>query len=372
LGLKRAGPPPPPHMPSQESRPFAVDLFAGAGGLSLGFAQAGFRIALAVERDPNAGRTYQANHPDTVVFDGDAVYLDGGLVRHVVGGLRLDALIAGPPCQGYSAAGRRRPEDPRNLLFQQVLRLASELRPRFVVVENVPGILSVQGVNFLLPLVTHLRSQGYEVAWGILRACDFGIPQRRDRLFLVAHLDGRPPQRPEPTHCTAHQWPCDCSLPATPTVIDVLQDLPVLGAGENAEHLLPNASTMPHSPWVIAKIAAIRPGQGPRSYRRLRLDMASTLVAGHRALPVHPLLHRMISVREAARLQGFPDYYIFRGSRSSQPLQVANAVPPPMARAVATSLLRPLDSGIHPDSAERPPMPTLQGPRRWVDGVGGG
>jgi site-specific DNA-cytosine methylase len=135
-------------------------------------------------------------------------------------------------------------------------------------------------------------------------------------------------------------------LPATPTVIDVLQDLPVLRAGENAEHLLPNASTMQHSPGVIAKIAEIRPGQGPRSYRRLHPDVASTLVAGHRALPVHPFLDRMISVREAARLQGLPDQYIFGGSRSSQPLQVANAVPPPMARAVATSLLRPLDSGF--------------------------
>jgi DNA (cytosine-5)-methyltransferase 1 len=124
-------------------------------------------------------------------------------------------------------------------------------------------------------------------------------------------------------------------------VIDVLLDLPDLGAGEHAEHLLPNASTMRHSPWVIAKIAAIRPGQGPRSYRRLRTDVATTLVAGHRALPVHPFLHRTISVREAARLQGFPDQYIFGGSRSSQPLQVANAVPPPMARAVAASLLTP-------------------------------
>jgi DNA (cytosine-5)-methyltransferase 1 len=278
--LKRAGP---PHMPSQESQPVAVDLFAGAGGLSLGFTQAGFRVALAVERDPDAGHTYRVNHPDAVVVDWDAAYLDAGLVRHVVGGTLLEALIAGPPCQGYSAAGRRRPDDPRNLLFHEILRLARELRPRFVVVENVRGILNVQGVNFLWPLVTNLRSLEYEVAWSILRACDFGVPQRRERLFVVARLDGWPPQRPEPTHCAAHQWPCDCGLPATPTVIDVLQDLPVLGAGENAEHLLPNASTMQHSPWVIAKIAAIRPGQGPRSYRRLRPDVASiwSLVTAH-------------------------------------------------------------------------------------------
>jgi DNA (cytosine-5)-methyltransferase 1 len=333
-------------MSGQGSRPVAVDLFAGAGGLSLGFAQAGFRVALAVERDRDAGHTYRVNHPDTVVLDWDAAYLDAGLVRHVVGGTLLEALIAGPPCQGYSAAGLRRPDDPRNLLFREILRLAKELRPRFVVVESVRGILNVQGVNFLWALVTNLHSLAYNVAWYVLRACDFGVPQRRERLFVVAHLDGPPPQRPGPTHCAAHRWPCDCGLPATPTVIDVLQDLPVLRAGENAEHLLPNASTMQHSPGVIAKIAEIRPGQGPRSYRRLHPDVASTLVVGHRALPVHPFLDRMISVREAARLQGFPDQYIFGGSRSSQPLQVANAVPPPMARAVATNLLRPLASGF--------------------------
>jgi DNA (cytosine-5)-methyltransferase 1 len=134
-------------------------------------------------------------------------------------------------------------------------------------------------------------------------------------------------------------------------VIEALQDLPVLGPGEYAEHLLPNASTMRHSPWVIAKIATIPPGQGPQSYRRLRPDVASTLVAGHRALPVHPFLHRTISVREAARLQGFPDRYVFIGPRSNQPQQVANAVPPPMARAVAASLLPALHGGIHRDPA---------------------
>jgi DNA (cytosine-5)-methyltransferase 1 len=250
--------------------------------------------------------------------------------------------MAGPPCQGYSAAGRRRPDDLRNLLFREIVRLASELHPRFVVVENVRGIVNVQGVDFLGPLVNSLQSLGYHVTWYVLRACDFGIPQRRERLFVVARLDGTPARRPVPTHCTADRRSCDCDLPATPTVVEALQDLPALGAGESAEHLVPNASTMRHSPWVIAKIAAIQPGQGPRSYRRLRPDVATTLVAGHRALPVHPFLHRTISVREAARLQGFPDAYIFGGSRSSQPLQVANAVPPPMSRAVAATLLAPV------------------------------
>jgi hypothetical protein len=151
-GIEASRPASPPRMSGQGSRPVAVDLFAGAGGLSLGFAQAGFRVALAVEWDRDAGHTYRVSHPDTVVLDWDAAYLDAGLVRHVVDGTLLEALIAGPPCQGYSAAGLRRPDDPRNLLFREILRLARELRPRFVVVENVRGILNIRGVNFLWPL----------------------------------------------------------------------------------------------------------------------------------------------------------------------------------------------------------------------------
>jgi DNA (cytosine-5)-methyltransferase 1 len=320
-----------------ESCPSVVDLLAGAGGLSLGFRQAGFRLALAVELDRNAGRTYQVNQPHTPVFNCDVVDLDTRLVQDLVGGFGLDALIAGPPCQGYSVAGLRHPHDPRNALSAEILRMAVKLRPRFVVIENVRGIIGIRAAGLLRPLLADLDGLGYAVACYLLRACDFGIPQRRERVFIIGRLEGQPPLPLRPTHCAQRHW-CDCGLPPTPTVLDAIGDLPALGPGENAEHLLPNASTIRHSPRVVAKIASIPPGGGPLSYRRLRPDMAATLVAGHRALPVHPLLHRTISVREAARLQGFPDDYVFAGPRSSQPLQVANAVPPPVAKALATTL----------------------------------
>ena len=135
-------------------------------------------------------------------------------------------------------------------------------------------------------------------------------------------------------------------LPVTPTVLETLRSLPAFGPGEQAEwRTLPdgsellNASTMDHSDAVIAKIRRIKPGGGPISYRRLEGDLARTLVAGHRALPVHPTVDRTMSVREAARLQGFPDNYVFCGPRADQPLQVANAVPPPVARALGQHLL---------------------------------
>ena len=163
------------------------------------------------------------------------------------------------------------------------------------------------------------------------------------------------PAVPKPTHVPPDMTAVGPPLPKTATLYEHLQDLPSLGPGEGSERLLLsdgrvvlNSRAMKHSRRVVAKIKAIRPGGGPISYRRLDVDVARTLVAGHRALPVHPIEHRAITVREAARIQGFPDTYFFCGPRSSQPLQVANAVPPALARAVARELrgfarsLRPL------------------------------
>jgi DNA (cytosine-5)-methyltransferase 1 len=263
------------------------------------------------------------------------------------------AVIAGPPCQGYSAAGKREPCDAQNALFLEVTRLAHELKAGFVAIENVPGMRGVSGVRFTTAVIDELHSKGYAAAEYLLRACDFGVPQLRHRIVFLAQLvvRGEAPSQPEPTHCPS--WAGErcalqseqCGLPQTPTVLEALADLPLFGCGELAEYrevdgrTLTNASTMAHSDRVVTKISFIEPGAGPISYRRLHKDLARTIVAGHRALPVHPTLDRTISVREAARIQGFEDSYTFCGPRAAQPLQVANAVPPPMAAAIAKQLL---------------------------------
>lgn len=335
------------YLPARQSpqpgdpRPVAVDLFAGAGGLSLGFRQAGFRVALAVELDPDAAQTYHVNHQETPVYQADVARLTANHIWERAADLREPcALIAGPPCQGYSMAGLGYRDDPRNFLLWEAVRLAAELHPWWLVLENVSGIARVSRVNLLRSLVEAMEGAGYSVSVNLLEAHHFGVPQRRQRVFIIGQR-GRPPwpiPTPSPSHCGAQRQACECGLPPTPTVLEALHDLPALGPGEEAEDLLPNASTMRHSARVVAKIAQIPPGLGPLSYRRLRPDLACTIVAGHRALPLHPILNRSISVREAARLQGFPDDYVFVGPRSNQPLQVANAVPPPMSRAVAEAL----------------------------------
>jgi DNA (cytosine-5)-methyltransferase 1 len=337
---------------AKDSRATAIDLFGGAGGLGKGFRDAGFRIALAVEQDREAAQTYRANHPGTPVHEGDVAELTDAQVRELAGGLEnLAAVIAGPPCQGYSTGGHRDPDHHLNTLYQDVIRLSRALEARFVVIENVRGMDGVTGVDFVQQVLASLRNAEYEAEAHLLWACDFGVPQRRQRYFYLGQkegLSGAPP-KPCPTHCSAHTDLCTCDLEPTPTVLDVLASLPPLGPGMDAEYwveetakgtrIVLNGSTMHHGNSVVAKIANIEQGKGPFSYRRLTGDLARTLVAGHRALPVHPTLHRTISVREAARIQAFEDDYVFAGVRANQPLQVANAVPPPMAKAVARVLL---------------------------------
>jgi len=328
-------------------KPVAVDLFAGAGGMGCGFRQAGYGTAVAVELERNAAQTYRLNHPGVPVLEADATKIDAKKLRGFIPGLkRVDVVLAGPPCQGYSAAGSRKPDDPRNQMFRHVSRLADQLDATVVVLENVPGLRRVNGIGFLNNILGSLRRRKYSAAAYLLNASHFGVPQNRQRFFIFASRNHSGVAIPAPD--STHRVPGtkdSSSLPVTPTVVEVLKGLPNLGPGVEAEWRLlrdgtrlVNGSTIRHSDRVVSKISAIPAGGGPISYRRLELDLARTLVAGHRALPVHPHLNRTMSVREAARIQGFPDTYVFCGPKAEQPLQVANAVPPPVARAIGHHL----------------------------------
>jgi DNA (cytosine-5)-methyltransferase 1 len=336
--------------PGAAAAPVAVDLFAGAGGLGSGFRQEGYRVGLAVEAERHAAQTYRLNNPGVPVIEARITERTraASLQRYMPRAPAISVLLAGPPCQGYSAAGSRRPDDPQNQLFGHVARLARQLDVEHVVLENVPGVRRVNGHGFLDAILASLRDAGFAAEPHLLRAYDFGVPQRRVRYFFLARRGRRstPPSAPPATHRRHGQVSdVDMSLPETPALADLLNVLPVLGSGVDAERLITddgrellNMSTMRHSKRVIKRIARFKPGDEPISYRRLGPVEARTIVAGHRALPVHPFEHRTISVREAAVVQGFPLDYFFCGPRAEQPLQVANAVPPPLAAAVAQHL----------------------------------
>ena len=207
-----------------------VDLFGGAGAMGLGFERAGFRIAAVVEIERNAAQTYRLNHPGVPVLEASVEDVDADVLRSWIPGLGTPAsVIAGPPCQGYSVAGARTADDRRNLLFRHVSRIASELRARSVLIENVPGLRQVNGVSYTEQITGSLRNAGY-VTWerpAVLRASDFGVPQNRTRLFFVGVSPGVDlPTVPAPTHTPQGDPASDTALPQTETLLERFQGLP--------------------------------------------------------------------------------------------------------------------------------------------------
>ena len=327
--------------------PVAVDIFAGAGGLGSGFRRAGFRIGLAVENDRNAAQTYRFNNPGTPVFEIDADKIIASWLLRTVG-KRPEVVCAGPPCQSFSAAGARDDNDPRHHLFRHVLNLAHDVDPDIVVIENVPGVaLRLRRKRNYRDIIADELGRRFEPEVLLLEATDYGVPQLRRRYIFIGRRRGSAAigQPPKTHSINKHR-----GLRRTPTVLEALDGLPRRRHGCKKDwyrrkdgFVLHNLTTMTHSKRVIAKMRGITGGEGPISYRRIPRVNANTLIAGHRALPVHPTLHRTISAREAACVQSFPENYVFLGPPANQPLQVANAVPPPLAEAIARSIRAHLD-----------------------------
>ena len=305
-----------------------VSLFSGSGGLDLGFRQAGFDLIWAVDNWPDAVATYQRNLGRHVV-QADLRTVD---VDHVPGS---DVIIGGFPCQGFSVAntGRSR-DDKRNDLYLEFVRFLVALKPRFFVAENVKGILSLAGGKVISMILSDFASAGYRVVLSVLRASDYGVPQNRERVFILGmrkcldhDLSLFPPPR---THLKANVASAN-GVPPWISVGEALSALP----DPDSDHAVPN-----HSDYSRYKLRF----NGYLGHRRVCPDRpAPTLTARgdiHGGVVVihHPNNERRITPREAAIIQGFPDDFVFEGSRTSCYRQIANAVPPPMAAAVASSI----------------------------------
>lgn len=307
-----------------------VDLFAGGGGFSRGFVQAGFEVAHAVELQKPHAAAYQQNFPGTRVFQED--------IRQVQGfGVKPDVLLGGPPCEAFTGANaRRRPDakarlysDARGQLVLEFVRIAEMLKPRVFVMENVVGV--AEG-----PLRDCLRDEfrraGYPtVFFNVLRAEEHGLASRRERMF-VSNI----PIEPKPAKRSL-------------TVGEALFGLPPPGPSP------PNHEPVPLSPEKQRKVARLRPGQslvrfasasgrGLVNWMRLYPDQVAPPVMG-RSRFVHPGGGRVLTVREQARLMGFPDEHVFAGGRDAQFEQVGEAVPPPLARAIAGEVRGYLEAG---------------------------
>lgn len=365
-----------------------IDLFAGCGGLSLGFEMAGFNVSVAIEKDEWASETYKKNHPKTKVITEDITQILDLSTILPDKSTKIHGIIGGPPCQGFSLSGNRDKNDPRNSLFMEFVRFVKYFRPTFFVMENVTGILSMKtknGTNVKDLIKNEFSKAGYNVEIYTLNAAEFGVPQSRIRVFFIGLKNtiiyDREKMEPKGFLFGDNQR----------TIIDAIMDLPQISAGEGAEEMpyttrpftkyqewaRSNSSTihnhvaMRHTARLVERFGQIKHGQSvanvTKEYQQRKRGEADkisgkvysqnnmrpypdkpspTIPASFQSNFVHPYLNRNYTAREGARLQSFPDTYIFYGKRTtmsweknlSQYQQIGNAVPPLLAKAIAKSI----------------------------------
>lgn len=374
-------------------RPIGIDLFSGVGGLSLGFEQAGFNVVAAVEIDPVHAAVHAFNFPSCAVIPRSIVQVTGDDIRQAakIGKRRVDVVFGGPPCQGFSLMGQRMLDDPRNSLVLEFVRIVKELEPDFFVFENVKGLTLGKHSAFLDELLAAFTAIGYFVRlpWQVLNAKEYGVPQDRERLILLGHRKGTPlPAYPSK----------DKAVTGAPTCRDALADLPNADTfdelwntdevltkkwgtpSDYAKHLrclepeswafgyrrawnselLTSSIRTEHTEISKRRFVETLPGQTEPISRFFKLPadgVSNTLRAGTDSArgaftsprPIHYRFPRCITVREMARLHGFPDWFRFHETKWHGARQIGNAVPPPLARAIASSIVKAL--GI---AAKRP------------------
>jgi DNA (cytosine-5)-methyltransferase 1 len=316
-----------------------LDLCSGLGGLSLAAKELGLRIVAGVDVNASAMKTFSRNFTCAESIQGSVrseriLMRCEKLIEPFKTAEKPTVILSGPPCQGFSAAGPRNPADLRNRVLIAVARAISRLQPDCALIENVSMLLASKHDDRVEKFEQVLNNGGFHVTQIVLDASEFGVPQKRKRAFFLVTrqlLDVQDVINRVAAFKTGSEGARKAlrGLPPKPEVRpDDYDDEADYGS-------IHNHFAMRHSWRVIKKIAAIDPGTGPMSYRRLHpTRLPNTLFSGHRAPPAHFKEPRSITVREAARLQGFPDSFRVYGSFANQMEQVTNAVPPPLAKAV--------------------------------------
>jgi DNA (cytosine-5)-methyltransferase 1 len=354
-------------MASNREKLTVIDIFCGAGGFSEGFRQAGFKVLAGVDSDPQAISTYSLNfkQSEAICWDLFKPLSECDQAKPILNST-VDVIVGGPPCQGFSIAGKRNHEDPRNRLFEAYFDIIKKAKPRAVVVENVPTMMTMNKGAFIQELEARLTKLGYTVYKSVLWANEYGVPQKRKRLIIVA-LD---PRR------TTGEFSYPSPSPVQITCKDAIGDLPLLnnepGSDEQSykaktnhpyqemmregSHTLYNHWAVIHTDKTKATIAMVPDGGNYKSlpksmwksrkvniaWTRMRSDSPCfTIDAGHNH-HFHYKANRVPTVRECARIQSFPDRFVFKGNKTSQFRQVGNAVPPLMAKALASAIKQAL------------------------------
>jgi len=353
-------------MKKKKTKLRVLDLFAGVGGMSLGFEQAGFDIIAAIEFDKSIAESMKKNHKNTKVFISDIKELDPKDIKKDIG--EIDVIVGGPPCQGFSLKGKRLGlDDERNFLFREYIKYVKEFKPKYFIIENVPGIMSSNNGYFVNEIDNAFKKLGYKINYGVLNAADFGVPQNRKRAIFIGTRMDKEILLPDKKLDDENKV----------TVWDAISDLAYLDSGEGEFELeyikeaeteyqkqmrkkskkLFNHIATKHSDIAIDRLKRIPPEKGKefltekitstfgQTWGRLEKDKQSPTIVTRFDTPSngknsHPFLHRAITPREAARLQSFPDNFIFYGNKSSVIKQIGNAVPPLLGKALAEHILK--------------------------------
>lgn len=340
-----------------------IDLFCGCGGLSYGFEKAGYNILLGIDNDKKALETFELNHNNSKSICGDITKITyESDIKPLIKGKTIDVIIGGPPCQGMSLSGPRKFEDPRNRLYLSYIRLVKEIQPRAFVIENVPGLVGLFGGRIKDSIIQKFTDMGYDIQYKILCAADYGVPQNRKRVVFVGVKEGDFKYPP----ISEYQINCEMALSDLPPLENEIgtEKAEYITEPQNAyqrlmredSDVVRNHIAANHSD-KVKKIISLVPDGGnykdlPEEYRNSRnFHVAWTRFASDKPAPTidtghrhhfHYKYNRVPTVRECARLQSFPDDFIFLGNKTEQFRQVGNAVPPLMAQCIAKQLKKVL------------------------------
>ena len=315
----------------------SADLFCGAGGMAKGFEMAGFNQVCGLDWFKEAGMTYRENfsHP---LIEGDITQREIkdkfiNTVKEKLNGKNLTVLSGGFPCQGFSMSGSRIVEDKRNSLYKDMLEIIEELQPEFIVAENVKGLRSMLKGKVEDKIKADIRKLGYVVNVTVLNSADYYVPQKRERVIFIANRIGKKNYHPAPL------LESDSYI----TTKEAIGDLVKLKDNPKFNHVRTK-----HTDDMKERLAKVPEGKSlydkySDSWKKCPWNEAScTIKENHGGVNIHPIEPRVITVREMARLQSFPDSFIFKGTKSKQMVQIGNAVPPLLAKAIALSIKRTL------------------------------
>lgn len=346
-----------------------IDLFCGAGGFSYGFEKEGFESILAIDKWDQAVETYNLNHKNKTAISMDIKEYDNKKIENLLQKNEVIGIIGGPPCQGFSMVGTRDSNDERNSLYLEYVRFVSTVKPLFFILENVKGLLNLNKGHFKEDIIERFTELGYNVNFKVLKASDYGIPQNRERVFFVG-------LKKEKFGEKFFEFP-DVKGYKMVSTKEAISDLPSLDKGQSQYHylkependyqikmregnngLIENNDITKHEKKTIDVISLIPDGGSikdlPEEYYKIRNYNAafkrmnsalpsSTIDCGHRNY-FHYEENRIPTVREVARIQSFPDKFIFTGTKTSQYTQVGNAVPPELGRVFAKKILELLEN----------------------------